>query len=196
MRTIILSALAAVALPFSVVSGGEAPGHWVPAGTGCEARSLYFDFERNEDYPLSAGSLRFATIPTPSIHPMVAVVIDSGKSRLATSDGKPFFMASISRLHKTCTIRMPLDECPAAETLADEFWAMQVPTDPYGAPRTSITMDGESYFVEYADSHGNTNRLEYSEPLRGPLARLFEAPEGVLAECIEPAQDAFQEYLP
>lgn len=79
------------------------------------------------DMPMSHDSFRFVISPDSYLGDgLLMVQIDSGLRRSLASNGQPFFLATVGNWRRTCTVRMPLKDCPKASKVCETIFSAQM----------------------------------------------------------------------
>ena len=137
---------------------------------------------------MSGQSLRFIISPDNYRGDgLLMVQIDSGLRRSMGADSKPFLLATVGKWSRTCTIRVPLDECPEAIKVRDRLTNLQIPIG-YGFEGLDrIALHATRYSIQF--NGAEPNRLSYFMP-GNPLGAPLEEAREALRECWRPAFEA------
>lgn len=141
-----------------------------------------------DDMPMSGDSIRFVITPDSYRDDgLLMVQIDSGMRRSMGAEGQPFLIATAGNWRRTCTVRMPLDECPEAAQVKEDLARLRIPVGYGMGPLDRLTLHATSYSMQFYGH--NLNRLSYfgvGNPLEEPL----EKAKALLQPCWQPAFDA------
>lgn len=141
-----------------------------------------------DDMPMSARSLRFIIAPDGFRGDgLLSVQIDSGLRRSLGAGGRPFLLATVGHARRTCTVRMPLDDCPQAAAVSERLQRLQVPVGHGFEEPDTLSLHTTRYALQF---HGeDVNQLSYSTP-GNPLEQPLEAARAALKSCWQAAFDA------
>ncbi len=139
------------------------------------------------ELPMSGASLRFF-ITTDGYRGdgLLMVQIDSGLRRSLGADGKPFLLATVGHWGRTCTVRMPLEDCPAAIDVREQLKALQIPVG-YGFEMDRLALHATGYTLQI-QAYG-VHTFDYAMP-GNPLEAPLDAAREALRACWQPALDA------
>lgn len=141
-----------------------------------------------DDMPMSGDSIRF--IITPDSYRgdgLLMVQIDSGMRRSMGAAGQPFVIATVGNWRRTCTVRMPLVECPEAAQVKEELARLRIPVGYGMGPLDRLTLHATTYSLQF---YGHSlNRLSYFG-MENPLEEPLEKAKALLQPCWQPASVA------
>ena len=146
------------------------------------------------DLPLSEASVRFV-IAASGRQATLVVTIDNGTNVFASPDRIPFFLASVGGWAGTCTIRMPLEQCPEAIEVREQLKELKIPVAAGMQHRGAfIGLDGTTYTLEFAGG-GNRNLLRYGPGAGHPLKQPLDEAREALRPCWVEADERFRAFI-
>jgi hypothetical protein len=136
---------------------------WQPTQAGCSNHSLLPSLLSWNTAPLSAASFRLAIQPDTGQGPIILVLLDSGKSlKLGQPDKPPSFIGAVGGLSRTCVIRVPFSQCPAARSVYNSLRHKSIPLGfAFDHPNGITVLHGRTYYLGYSDGQGNHNQWRF-----------------------------------
>jgi hypothetical protein len=188
-----LSIAACATLLASCASAGGPEGRH-PSTTGCEDFPISETLSWWGNAPLSVASFRFAIDPDTGQGPTTLVVLDSGK--LADPGGperSPFFLAAVGDEQRTCSVRLSLEDCPAASAVYDRLKGESIPLGfDMQDPAEVLVFHAPTYYLEFSDGQWNHNQWRFYG-VGHPLQRVIDESLEALETCIAPALREYRE---
>jgi hypothetical protein len=185
-----IASLSVILLSSCVSLSPQTP--WHPTQSGCTDRTLGETLQLWQEAPMSTASFRLAIHPDTGQGPTTLIAIDSGKLiNLSNPDDPPVFIGAVGDTNKTCVVRIPLSQCPAASAVYND---LRTKSSPLGfgmdAPADILVFHAPTYYLEFVDGQGNHNQWRFYGTDH-PLQETVENSINALKSCWQPASDAY-----